>query len=284
MPFIHVPTWRVEKYSVELVLGVAALGAQYCFESRVSEQLFLAGKTIVMWRLGKDAELSQASTGPSSASIHTMMQNVDSAGDNEHVSPIDTIRALITLMGFATWEPKPPIVQESFALQSVLTQYTRAVLLDDVDWQGQIDQQGNGVSLGYNWQAWIEQESSRRSRLIAFSFLHTHRIAYNVYPALRSSEVNLRLPCSTKEWKAPTALLWQAAMKETQKPQLLFKEALSLLFKNRNDSAPIDPIPTPLGNYILLHGLLQRIHIVRSLARYCGLLAHNRQAEEQQFQ
>jgi hypothetical protein len=102
--------------------------------------------------------------------------------------------------------------------------------------------------------------------LIAFSILHTHSIAYNVYPTLRSNEVNLRLPCSTKEWKASSAALWHAATKENQKPQLYFKDALSLLLKNRNEGAPLDPIPTPLGNYVLLHGLLQRIHIVRDLS------------------
>jgi hypothetical protein len=29
---------------------------------------------------------------------------------------------------------------------------------------------------------------------------------------------------------------------------------------------PLDPIPTALGNYLLLHGLLQRIYIVRDLS------------------
>ncbi|KAL4995910.1 hypothetical protein BDV10DRAFT_202722 [Aspergillus recurvatus] len=266
MPFIHVPTWHIQEHSVELILGIAAVGAQYCFERRVSEQLFFAGKAILMGRLGKSAEFHKALTGPSLASTHTVIQNSDPVGNNEYVSSIDTVRALITLMGFATWEPKASTVQESFTLQSLLTQFIRDVGLEDVDWPAQIDEQINGASTGQSWRAWIKQESSRRSRLIAFSFLHTHSIAYNVYPTLRSSEVNLRLPCSTKEWKAPTAALWQAATEEIQKPQLYFKEALSLLLKNRNDSAPLDPIPTPLGNYVLLHGLLQRIHIVRDLS------------------
>jgi hypothetical protein len=91
-------------------------------------------------------------------------------------------------------------------------------------------------------------------------------VAYNVYPVLRSNELHLRLPCSTKEWKAPTARQWQSARREIVKEQLHFQEALSLLLRNEDSSVPLDPIPTPLGNYLLLHGLLQRIYIVRDLS------------------
>ncbi|KAL4934870.1 hypothetical protein BDV06DRAFT_235005 [Aspergillus oleicola] len=266
MPFIHVPTWNIEAHSVELVLGIAAIGAQYCFERNVSEQLFFAGKAVVMERLGRRAEIHRLLTRPSSATMNSVLHNSERDGDDDYVSTIDTLRALLTLMGYATWEPKAAMVQESFALQSLLAHVVRDYGLEDVDSPRSTDEQREGDSLQRNWRIWIEQESSRRSRLIVFSFLHTHSIAYNVYPSLRSSEINLRLPCSTKEWKAPTAALWQAATKEIPKPQLHFKGALSLLLKNKNEAAPLDPIPTPLGNYVLLHGLLQRIHIVRDLS------------------
>ncbi|KAL3472557.1 hypothetical protein BJX99DRAFT_235381 [Aspergillus californicus] len=265
MPFIHVPTWHIQEHSTELIFGIAAIGAQYCFERKVSEQLFFAGKAILMERLGMKADIY----GPSTRSRFGMTNPVDS--DADHNSSIDTVRALTTLMGFATWEPKASMVQESFALQGLLAHIIRDVGLQDTDCslpptQLQSDEQIGDAFLGRSWRKWIQQESSRRSRLIAFSFLHTHSIAYDVYPPLRSNEVNLRLPCSTEEWKAPDAIQWNAATKEGQKPQLYFKEALSLLLKNRNESAPLDPIPTPLGNYVLLHGLLQRIHIVRDLS------------------
>ncbi|KAL4953952.1 hypothetical protein BDW69DRAFT_205510 [Aspergillus filifer] len=266
MPFIHVPTWNIEAHSVELVLGIAAIGAQYCFERNVSKQLFFAGKAVVMERLGRRAEIHRLSTRPSSATMNPVLHNSERDGDDDYVPTIDTLRALLTLMGYATWEPKAAMVQESFAMQSLLAHVVRDYGLEDVDSPRSTDEQRDGDSLQRNWRLWIEQESSRRSRLIVFSFLHTHSITYNVYPSLRSSEINLRLPCSTKEWKAPTAALWQAATKEIPKPQLHFKEALSLLLKNKNEAAPLDPIPTPLGNYVLLHGLLQRIHIVRDLS------------------
>jgi hypothetical protein len=60
--------------------------------------------------------------------------------------------------------------------------------------------------------------------------------------------------------------LWDIARKAISKPQLYFKEALSFLLDHKTEPARLDPIPTPLGNYVLLHGLIQRIHIVRDLS------------------
>lgn len=261
MPFIHSPTWRILDHSLEMILGIAAVGAQYSFEYRVSERLFYAGKAILM---DKIAQI------PSIASLLAIGNNSGGtrAGRSGTSSwdPIETIRALIALMGYATWEPKASMVKEAFALQSHLTHILRHAGLEDDPEAAEIIplMQSRQQPQRGAWYSWIDQESRRRSKLIAFSFLHTHSIAYNVYPVLRSNEVALRLPCSTKEWKATTAAQWQAATKEVKKQQLHFQDALSLLLRN-NNTTPLDPIPTPLGNYVLLHGLLQRIHIVRDL-------------------
>ncbi|KAM0351124.1 hypothetical protein ACHAPU_002908 [Fusarium lateritium] len=266
MPFIHIPTWQITEHSPELILGIAAIGAQYCFESKVSERLFFAGKALVMEKLRRDADVLAL---PALPITHSVVRSDHFASDTEKDSSVETIRALITLMAFATWEPKAAMVQESFALQGILTQVLRSAGLEDVEEAispTPSDQPSDGNSLWHEWRTWSKQESNRRSKLIGFSFLHTHSIAYNVYPSLRSNEVGLRLPCSTKEWKAPNPTLWRDAAKEVQEPQLFFREALSLLLRNKSESAPLSPIPTPLGNYVLLHGLLQRVHIVRDLS------------------
>jgi hypothetical protein len=219
-----------------------------------------------MERLRRDAEVFGLSTLPVH---HLVTGHGRPSSETEKELSVEIIRALITLMGFATWEPKEAMLQESFALQGILIQVLRNAGLEDVDElviATPSDQPSDGNSLWHEWRTWVKQESSRRSKLIGFSVLHTHSIAYNIYPTLRSNEIGLRLPCSTKEWKAPTPVLWRDAAKEVQEPQLFFREALSLLLKNKNESAPLLPIPTPLGNYVLLHGLLQRIHIVRDLS------------------
>ncbi|KAI6779349.1 uncharacterized protein J7T54_000447 [Emericellopsis cladophorae] len=265
MPFIHPPTWHVLEHPLELILGIAAIGAQYCFEHRVSGRLFYSGKAILMERLGRGAD----GLGPRTRSFMTLNSpgTMGLNGIDGGINAVETVRALITLMGFATWEPTSTMVQESFSLQGLLTHVLRDIGLDETEASSpESSAAPEGEGLEHEWRAWVDAESHRRTKLIAFSFLHTHSIAYNVYPVLRSNEVNLRLPCATKEWKAPTPQLWHAARREVGRQQLYFQEALSVLLRNKECAAALDPIPTPLGNYVLLHGLLQRIHIVRDLS------------------
>lgn len=256
MPFIHVPTWRLEDHPVEVIFGIAAIGAQYCFEKRAAEQLFFAGKALIMYKLAESSENNDP---------HTVSNVVESdshraSSMTTKTSSIEIIRALLTLMGYATWDPKPAMVRQAFAVQETLTQYLRS------EGMHELGSSEASPSLDQEWNSWMAEESSRRTKLVAFSFLHTHSIAYDVYPPLRSNEVGLRLPCSTIEWSASSAVMWDAARRAIPKPQLYFKEALSFLLDQKNEPARLDPIPTPLGNYVLLHGLIQRIHIVRDLS------------------
>lgn len=269
MPFIHTPTLRMSEHSVELILGIAAIGAQYCFEHRMSEKLFHAGKAVLMQRLARESDRFGPKTGSflhlHSLSPHRRGPAATHDRDWGSWEPIETVRALIALMGYATWEPSAELVQEAFALQALLAQVLRALGLHE-DGLPQLLPADQATPQQAAWHAWVRQESVRRAKLVAFSFMHTHTIAYNVYPVLRSNEVGLRLPCSTGEWKAQTAQQWQAARREAGKQQLFFQDALSLLLRNTDGTAPLDPIPTPLGNYMLLHGLLQRIYMVRDLS------------------
>lgn len=274
MNFIHVPSWSVSTTPLELLLAIVTVGAQYCFEHKVSKKLFFAGKAILLDRITYKVERfgpkTQAFLGlrlQSGGSFPRSWMSANSHTSAVAWSPIDAIRTLIILMGFATWEPQELLLREAFALQSLLAQVCRDVGLDEPT----VAEEQHGTQATTpsqtSWLSWSKQESARRAKLIAFSFIHIHSVAYNVYPALRSNEVHLRLPCSTKEWRASSAGQWETARSETPKQQLNFQEALSLLLRNVDESAPpLDPIPTPLGNYLLLHGLLQRIYIVRDLS------------------
>lgn len=288
MPFVHAPTWRVSEHSVEFVLGIAAIGAQYCFEHRMSERLFRAGRAVLMQRLAREADRFGPRTG-SLLHLHGLSPPVaretgptEDGKDWGPWEPIEAVRALIALMGYATWEPSPQLVQEAFSLQALLAQVLREIGLREEDLPrppAGSDEDGHAHAPGAAapqeddeeaWRAWVAQESARRARLVAFSFMHTHSIAYDVYPVLRSSEVGLRLPSSTGEWKAQTARRWrEESRREAGRRQLFFRDALSMLLREGSGgggAVPLDPIPTPLGNYMLLHGLLQRIYIVRDLS------------------
>lgn len=275
MVFIH-HTWHINEAPPELVLAICSVGAQYCFEHRNSERLFYAGKEILMERLRFEGGRlgHEASTF---LSLHGCIQPAaqplggQSSPEHTHGDPqassqewdvMDAVRTLIILMGYATWEPKETLLREAFALRSLLVQVLRGIgLKEEPEQQDPPDTEPHAA-----WLDWVRRESTRRAKLIAFSFLHIHTVAYDTYPVLRSNEIHLRLPCSTREWKAPTAAHWGTVGREMRKEQLLFQDALSLLLRNVDGAAPLDPIPTPLGNYVLLHGLLQRIYIVRDLS------------------
>ncbi|KAL1865062.1 hypothetical protein VTK73DRAFT_5517 [Phialemonium thermophilum] len=271
MPFIHGPTWRISKHSIELILAMSAIGCQYCFEHKNSERLFHAGKAILVERIRQHRDRF----GPRTLSLLSLHEggarqrqgedeaNPSSGSRNwDPWEPIETIRALVLLMGYATWEPKVSLVQEAFTLQSLLAQVLRDIGLSEEDESDFAYDHGEPQAA---WLTWVAHESVRRAKLISFSFLHIHSIAYNVYPVLRSNEIRLRLPSSTREWKASNATQWLKARQETAKEQLGFQDALAMLLRKSEGASPLDPIPTPLGNYLLLHGLLQRIYIVRDL-------------------
>ncbi|RHZ61325.1 uncharacterized protein CDV56_105916 [Aspergillus thermomutatus] len=272
LPFIHLPTLRINERAPELILAFLTVGAQYRLEHRNAERLFYASKAILLHRLSKEA---QPSTGGSySNSIQMPLSSVPGAFHQQAPSSIplplgnapgwsawrqiENIRTLLVLMGFASWEG-PELVQEAFGLQHLLVRCLREFGLTE----------NIAVTPRHSpmhWHEWAEDESVRRTRLVSFCFVHVHSIAYNIYPVLRSSEVHLRLPCSTQEWKATTASEWEAAQKEVGSQQLFFQDALALLLQKSRTPVMLDPIPSPLGNYILLHGLLQRIHLVSELS------------------
>lgn len=271
LPFIHIPTLWINDHAPELVLGFMAVGAQYRFEHRSAERLFHVSKAILLERMSKEPHVSLSTAyhnitvqTPRPHAFHPPGQGLvlpppESASGISAWRQIESIRTILTLMGYASWEVKQEIVQEAFALQGMLVQCLRDFgLTENVT-----------VTPKHSpplWHEWAEEESIRRTRFIAFCFVHVHSIVYNVYPVLRSNEVHLRLPCSTKEWKAASASDWEVAQRDTGTQQLFFQDALALLLQQSRTNVMLNPIPAPLGNYILLHGLLQRIHLVSELS------------------
>ncbi|QMW45760.1 hypothetical protein G4B11_009215, partial [Aspergillus flavus] len=275
LPYLHLPTLRINERAPELVLALMTIGAQYRFEHRNAERLFYASKAIVLHKLSKETHTPLAAyNGIIQIPLDSIRELSQRTGQATALSPsendlgmsawrqIETIRTLLTLMGYATWE-KSELVQEAFSLQGLLVRCLREFGLTE------------NITVvprhsPMQWHEWAEEESIRRTRFISFCFVHVHSIAYNIYPVLRSSEVHLRLPCSTKEWKATTAQEWELAQKEVGAQQLFFQDALALLLQPSRTTVLLDPIPAPLGNYILLHGLLQRIHLVSELSLPTG--------------
>ncbi|KAJ6130270.1 hypothetical protein N7512_003050 [Penicillium capsulatum] len=260
IPFIHIPTFRFDDCCPELALAIMTIGAQYRFEHRNAERIFYVSKAVLYERMSRESQAASQANYSASMGGHSYPDARDAQSGKIGTSAtrkLEIIRCMLVLMSYATWE-RATLVQEAFQLQSQLVHHLRDIGLTEP----QTDPRGSAP----DWYEWADQESTRRTKLIAFCFIHIHSIAYNVYPSLRSSEIHMRLPCSTKEWIANNPAEWEAAQRDRGPQQLFFQDALTLLFQKSRSAVPLDPIPAPLGNYMLLHGLLQRIHMVSELS------------------
>ncbi|CAI7582507.1 hypothetical protein N7533_010035 [Penicillium manginii] len=266
IPFIHIPTFRFSECSAELVLAMMTIGAQYRFEHRNAEKIFHVSKAVLYERMSRESQ-----SGYPMASQYGDQNRSAGSGGTAASRKMEVVRCLLVLMSYATWE-RAGLVQEAFHIQGQLVQHLRDVGLTEP----YSDARGQPL----DWYEWADQESLRRTKLIAFCFIHIHSLAYNVYPSLRSSEIHMRLPCSTIEWIANNAVEWEAAQQARGPQQLFFQDALTLLLQKSRSAVPLEPIPAPLGNYMLLHGLLQRIHIVSELSLPNGLHSTSLPTEE----
>ncbi|KAF2678458.1 C2H2 transcription factor-like protein [Lentithecium fluviatile CBS 122367] len=260
-PFIHEPTYKPSCSPLELTLAMCAAGAQYCFERRSSERLFRVAKAIVFERLRQE----ESNFGPQTLAFiaSTTMFSPDTvpvARLSGIWAPLDMAKTLLILVGFATWE-RTDLLQQAFALRGLLVQCLRDNGLKE-------EAPPNHVSLPRSamWDQWVQRESARRTKLVAFCYINVHSIAYNIHPLLWSSELLLRLPCCTPDWQASSAAQWAALQRDGKEDQMSFQQALSILLQGATGIDSVHPIPSPIGNYILLHALLQRIHVVRELS------------------
>ncbi|CAI7629577.1 unnamed protein product [Penicillium crustosum] len=249
--FIHIPTFDLLKQPVECVLAIMAAGAQYRFEHNNANQLFHASRSIVTRRIAynscEDIESSLSTDIPRTA--HTIKPQVQIDDDRMH-----TMQCLLILMGYGTWG-ECSFLKEAFRLRSLLTQCLRICGTREAPASGQ-----------QSWSEWIRHETVRRTKLVSFCFINIYSVAYNATIAIRSSEMFLRLPCSTREWNATSAQEWEDARRGIEAEQLKLPVALDRMLQLSDNVVTLRPIPSPLGSYVILQALIQRCHLARDLA------------------
>ncbi|KAH8194027.1 hypothetical protein TruAng_011808 [Truncatella angustata] len=226
---------------INQVLALAALGAQQRYETKTSMLLYNAGKTVALQRI--HLTRLRKSEGISASGFHPPGSIIQSAS------------ALLTLMIFATWSANAKLVEEAFEFHSSLMYCLRGDGLTDEDETSYQD-----------WYSWALSETRIRVKLMAFCFLNLHTIAYDHPPVLFWHDVDLKLPCTVREWYATEDIYWVLARQEVLNEQRRFPESLKALLSSDGQASQIQPAPSPFGNYVLLQGLLQRIYLVRQLA------------------
>jgi hypothetical protein len=274
LPFIHVPTLSVANSAPELVLALAAVGAQYRFENSRGIELFYAAKAVVMEQIRRRDGLATSQTWgrPRTSSIvqspGTAYQNSPHDQSPFHFMPpeesvpadskesMDSIQALLLLTAFATWERHLELLREALAFQSVLARLVRDAGLTSPEVPIPASQ--------LTWEKWIQIEGDKRTKLIVYCFFNLHSISWNVPPLILNSEIRLDLPDPGNEWKATTAEDWKQLHIENAAPPCPFQMAFARLFL-RGPQTPGYPV-SPLGNYVLVHALIQQIFFARQLS------------------
>jgi hypothetical protein len=248
----------------ELTIALAAVGAHYCLELHQGVKLFHIARAISLEQIRfRESMMEQIDAfqdpggffqTPTSASTkydeHIRSKIPDSVRQpmdlEEDFATVGTMQALFFLMAMATWAGgHRPLVRHAISTQSVLAMLIRQHGLHETS------------SNESTWEDWARAESSRRTKLIIFSFFNLHRILLNLPSPVMVSDVNLRLPCTEGVWKAPSARSW-SAVQDFEQP-LLFQEYFAILLK---DSEPA-PACSSLGSHIMIHALLQHIFSVQ---------------------
>ncbi|KAB5513598.1 zinc finger protein ADR1 [Coniochaeta sp. 2T2.1] len=287
LPFLHVQSMTVEDSSVELLLAMSAVGAQYCFEAEKGVELFHAARAIATERIRRrdarvawqqrDVEEPDYSNRSVISAVSTpaaqdrrgsnightvngplgLPSDPGSGGVITSAPPKDDLmqsaQALLILMAMATWAKHKEILREALAIQSVLA----SIIRDD----GLRVRQEEPSS----WDDWIRYQSVLRTKFVVFCFFNLHSIVYDIPPLLLNSEIFMPLPCSTAEFKAESEVRWREARAKRVEPPAQFQDALKWLFSKDNDTAP--GCHSSLGNYVLIHAIIQHIFLVRQTIR-----------------
>ncbi|KAJ9481447.1 hypothetical protein VN97_g12029 [Penicillium thymicola] len=281
LPFIHVPTLSVAKASPELTLALAAAGSHYRFENSRGIDLFHAAKAILLERLRRrDSKqvpqpswnyISPQSGFPNSRGSsmisnttsspfqhHQQMQNAPLSASiytlDDSDAHMEVIRTFLLLTVFASWERHPELLREILSLQSTLARLVREHGLSEPP----------PTPDSISWEEWVRREGNRRTKLIVYCFFNLHSIMYNIPPLILNGELKLNMPCSHELWKASNAPQWRRVHRTRHGIDVPFQDAFSRLFLKSSMSIPSAPI-SPLGNYILIHAIIQQIFFARQL-------------------
>ncbi|KAK2056208.1 hypothetical protein LY76DRAFT_518852 [Colletotrichum caudatum] len=275
LPFLHIPTLTPAEMAPELLLAILAVGAQYRFESHRGHALWYAAKAVALEQIRRrhshevhallptPAAYSPHSTRPSPSSgfRHTfasaqqdrpMTQDThrEPFSPNTPQARLETTQAVLLLFAVGLWGAKA-ILHEALSLQSHLAMLVRE--------EGLVAESSPAVAP--DWETWIRLEGATRTKLIAYCFFNLCSIAYNMPPLILTSELGLFLPYPSRLWRAESAWQWQEDRQNYPSAEITVHDAFSRVLTTSPQGLP--PHMSSLGNYVLIHALLQHIYLLK---------------------
>lgn len=265
LPFLHIPTISTSSSSVELILAIAAVGAQYCREPEKSVQIFHAAEAVAMESIRERDRWNAMRPGLNNEYLCSSSHHGREASNHSEAAyqtapdllgkPIETAQALLLLMAMATWFERTTLARAAMTMRSQL--------------ESVVHDEGLGskhLVHDTTWENWIEHEGSKRTKFIIYCFFNLHCITFDIPPLILNRTLGLELPCSEAQWKSTSAENW-IQIRQKEKPEPSFQDAFTKLFAGRSEDGGTTDVST-LGGYILIHALVQHIWFVQQIARY----------------
>ena len=251
-PMIHLPSLSLADTAVELFLAIASLGAQYCYEREKGRPLFEMSKSIALERLRGRSKSGGSPASQSARSAAAMLTQ--------------TAQALVLLIAISMWSQSDPSIRDALFLRSSLLALLQNGTLELTP--------GAFASLPGDWNAWIEYESAKRTRLIAFCFLNLFTIAFDMPPMLLYRDMRLVMPCDERTWisRDPEAL--NELMTGTS-DEVFVTDVLDVLLAAGHVSDYQLEHCTSLGNYILIHAIIQHIWILHQTGNMATAISNS---------
>lgn len=112
-----------------------------------------------------------------------------------------------------------------------------------------------------DWETWVRNEGSIRTKLIAYCYFNLCSIAYNSPPVLVTSEINMPLPSASRLWRAENLWQWREIRQTMPQVDISLQDALTRLL-SRPSGGTLNNLST-LGNYVMIHALIQHIYLLK---------------------
>ncbi|KAK1147346.1 hypothetical protein N8T08_001423 [Aspergillus melleus] len=267
LPLLHIPTFSPVKVPFELVLAMAAIGAQSSFDNETAVMLFKTSHAVVLERLRhRKAEICEktfAGDGSLAVPQYTTEHEVNHPTSNLLSLPgklesLPATQTLLLLMAMATWGNSKAMYNEAVGLQNTLTNLVRD--------EGFLEMQTQ-TTQDMNWSQWIHVEGFKRTLAIIFCFFIFHTIVYDTPPPILNSELDIHLPSHEASWAARSEKEWHKLRRESH-PDSSFQLSFTLLFSKKNDESNESTRGySSLGGYTLILAIIQHIYLLRAMSK-----------------
>lgn len=265
LPFIHLPTTCLDTMSPMLLLTFAATGSFYGFEHTQGYAMYFILKSIICEKLQqrrRGSTLRLLQTFPAYAELPTTGaprgSNAPSLpGMTPQPTPsipvdIELVQALLVFVLTMAWLDGP-LNEDALAMSSQLSELVREALkAPSVD------------HINEPWKDWAREEERRRTLFSSYFLFNILTICFNLPPLLTNSEMDLPLPCSEAEFRAPNAAAWHRLRRTGNLRNTTFQDCLKQLLSGKPLDAEV--AVTEYGNYLLVQGMCQQIYFERQSA------------------